>query len=308
MKNRKNRIRTTELFSLKMSLKKWLFFIVIACIGILLTARFSSTDKNHYENSQTVVALRNVAHQTLLISGDSLSPVPPVQKTGKAQYKISFNTSVSIHPDSLVESFISSFDEYANRQHYLVEVKECFSNEIVYAYEMFGTKDESIIPCINRSLSENCYTISVLFHDPGFFEGNNPIYLIGSSLIFLAFISGSYFSKSSKKSASDNLSNPPYIELGLFQFFPDELQLSYQNEVIALTSKEAELLTIFAKNLNQIVSREKLEKEIWEDKGVIVGRSLDVFISKLRKKLKKDPAIQLINVHGVGYKLNIDTN
>ena len=290
-----------------MNIKKWLLFSVIACIGILLTARFTSKEKNQYENSQTVVALRNVAHQTLLISGDSLSPVPPVQKTGKAQYKISFNSSVSIHPDSLVESFINSFDEYAHRQHYLVEVKECISNEIVYAYEMFGTKDESVIPCTNRSLSENCYTISVLFHDSGFFESNSPIYIIGSSLIFFAFISGSYLSKSSKKSTFNNQSNPEHIELGMFQFFPMELQLSFQSEVIALTSKEAELLTILSENLNQIVSREKLEKEIWEDKGVIVGRSLDVFISKLRKKLKKDPAIQLVNVHGVGYKLNIDT-
>jgi DNA-binding response OmpR family regulator len=46
-----------------------------------------------------------------------------------------------------------------------------------------------------------------------------------------------------------------------------------------------------------------LLKRVWEDEGVITGRSLDVFISKLRKKLKNDPSVQIVNVHGKGYKL-----
>jgi DNA-binding response OmpR family regulator len=50
-----------------------------------------------------------------------------------------------------------------------------------------------------------------------------------------------------------------------------------------------------------------LQKEIWEDEGIIVGRSLDVFISKLRKKLENDSAVKLVNIHGKGYKLEIDS-
>jgi DNA-binding response OmpR family regulator len=75
--------------------------------------------------------------------------------------------------------------------------------------------------------------------------------------------------------------------------------------VISLSKKECELLTIFIANPNQIIKRDELTKKVWEDKGVFVGRSLDTYISRLRKKLKEDDSITLTNVHGVGYKLEI---
>ena len=71
------------------------------------------------------------------------------------------------------------------------------------------------------------------------------------------------------------------------------------------SSKEAKLLSIFSVNLNEVIDRNRLQKEVWEDEGVIVGRSLDVFISKLRKKFEKDPAVKLVNIHGKGYKLEV---
>ena len=57
---------------------------------------------------------------------------------------------------------------------------------------------------------------------------------------------------------------------------------------------------------NQIIKREELTKKVWEDNGVFVGRSLDTYISKLRKKLQDDDSIQLINIHGIGYKLEVN--
>ena len=69
--------------------------------------------------------------------------------------------------------------------------------------------------------------------------------------------------------------------------------------------KEAKLLSIFATRQNDLISREELLKKVWEDDGVFTGRSLDMFISKLRKKLKNDPCVQITNVHGKGYKLEI---
>jgi DNA-binding response OmpR family regulator len=65
------------------------------------------------------------------------------------------------------------------------------------------------------------------------------------------------------------------------------------------------LLYIFASAPNEIIDRNRLQKEIWEDEGIIVGRSLDVFISKLRKKLENDSTVRLVNIHGKGYKLEI---
>jgi DNA-binding response OmpR family regulator len=74
---------------------------------------------------------------------------------------------------------------------------------------------------------------------------------------------------------------------------------------ISLSKKECELLAIFIANPNQIIKRDELMKRVWEDHGVVVGRSLDTYISKLRKILKEDDTIKITNVHGVGYKLEV---
>ncbi|MGY8908461.1 MAG: helix-turn-helix domain-containing protein [Flavobacteriales bacterium] len=72
-----------------------------------------------------------------------------------------------------------------------------------------------------------------------------------------------------------------------------------------MSKKECEILQIFVANPNQIIKREELTKKVWEDHGVFVGRSLDTYISKLRKKLKNDDSIKLTNIHGVGYRLDL---
>ena len=93
--------------------------------------------------------------------------------------------------------------------------------------------------------------------------------------------------------------------LGSFHFYPEQNKLIKEAVEIQLSKKECELLVIFAARPNQIIKRDELTKKVWEDNGVIVGRSLDTYISKLRKKLKDDDSIKLTNVHGVGYKLEI---
>lgn len=65
-------------------------------------------------------------------------------------------------------------------------------------------------------------------------------------------------------------------------------------------------MAMFSSNQNKVIKRELIVKEIWEDNGVFVDRSLDTFISKLRKKFKNDPTINIINIHGVGYKLEVN--
>lgn len=82
-------------------------------------------------------------------------------------------------------------------------------------------------------------------------------------------------------------------------------QIKSQQGVQELTNKEAKLLKLFCLNQNQVISRDTIQKAIWEDEGYFVGRSMDVFISRLRKLLKEDPSVEILNVHGVGYKLEV---
>ncbi len=93
------------------------------------------------------------------------------------------------------------------------------------------------------------------------------------------------------------------IQIGLYTFdFPKQL-LIFENESQRLTHREAHLLFHLTKNKNQILDRSLILKKLWGDDDFFNARSMDVFITKLRKKLKNDASIQIINVRGYGYKL-----
>ena len=123
-------------------------------------------------------------------------------------------------------------------------------------------------------------------------------------LLFVGFyVKNKFLKKEEKEPVSDN---NDYVQLGSFRFYADNNVLKLENNNIALSEKETKALKIFAENINQIVEREKLMKEIWEDKGIVViSRNVDVLVSKLRKKLIDDNSIKLINVPGRGYKFII---
>ena len=110
-----------------------------------------------------------------------------------------------------------------------------------------------------------------------------------------------------KEEAASIVDNSDYIQLGNFRFHTNDNVLKIENKSITLSEKETKALKIFAENINQIVEREKLMKEIWEDEGIVViSRNVDVLVSKLRKKLSDDNSIKFINVHGRGYKFIIE--
>ncbi len=95
------------------------------------------------------------------------------------------------------------------------------------------------------------------------------------------------------------------VSLGSALFDARNRKLIINEKTTDLTGTESRLLLIFALSPNETIERSRLQKEIWEDEGVIVGRSLDMFISKLRKKLEFDPSIKIVVIRGKGYKLEI---
>ena len=97
------------------------------------------------------------------------------------------------------------------------------------------------------------------------------------------------------------------ITIGSALFDTVNKKLIVNEKSIDLTGTETRLLLIFALSPNEIIEKNRIQKEIWEDEGVIVGRSLDMFISKLRKKLEFDPNIKIVVERGKGYKLEIST-
>jgi DNA-binding response OmpR family regulator len=93
------------------------------------------------------------------------------------------------------------------------------------------------------------------------------------------------------------------FQLGIYTFEPANMTLQGLKDKRSLTRKETALLSILCKNENKLVTREYLLKEIWGDDDYFLGRSMDVFIAKLRKYLSDEPAISITNVHGAGFKL-----
>lgn len=94
------------------------------------------------------------------------------------------------------------------------------------------------------------------------------------------------------------------FKLGEYIFDFQKLTLSINQSSHTLTFREAEVLKYLAKRPFEIIKREDLLKSIWGDDDYFMGRSLDVFISRLRKYLSADPAIRIDNVHGVGFRIS----
>ena len=92
-------------------------------------------------------------------------------------------------------------------------------------------------------------------------------------------------------------------QIGEFTFDSQKQTLEISEKVIKLTTKESELLSLLAVNANNVLERNFALKTIWVDDNYFNARSMDVYITKLRKLLKEDPNVGIINIHGKGYKL-----
>lgn len=93
------------------------------------------------------------------------------------------------------------------------------------------------------------------------------------------------------------------IIIGEYSFDFKRQELRFRESVTKLTHREAHLLFHLVKNKNQVLDRSLILNKLWGTDDFFSARSMDVFITKLRKKLKKDPTIEIVNVRGFGYKL-----
>lgn len=106
-----------------------------------------------------------------------------------------------------------------------------------------------------------------------------------------------------RSGGNQNIEQKEVIRIGIFELDTSNLILKSSTSEIRLTSRESELLALFIQHKNELVTRESILERIWGENDYFHGRSLDVFISKLRKYLKEDSAIRLENKHGVGFRL-----
>jgi len=95
-------------------------------------------------------------------------------------------------------------------------------------------------------------------------------------------------------------------QVGKLRFVFNELKIYNGTEVIPLTQRESDLLRFLAQHTNKVLKREEVLLNVWGKDDYFLGRSMDVFITKLRKHFKADPSIVLETIHGVGFRLYIN--
>ncbi|WP_299217085.1 winged helix-turn-helix domain-containing protein [uncultured Aquimarina sp.] len=288
---------------------KILITAIILLMSIMTIHSFSPKEDLFYAE-KIKVALRAVGNKLLLKNNDSTSLVLPIKEISDYKFELSFQQELTINPEDLVAIIDAELKKTDLPDNYITEVIHCETKEVSYSYEILGPVKEIEISCLGRKLPVSCYTIQVIM----FKEETTSLYgemgnMYTFSLLVLLIIIITSTTLFKKKHRENNpIVSSNQIVLGTLIFYPDQQKLNKDQTEISLTAKESELLAIFAHYPNQIVKREQLIKQVWEDNGVVVGRSLDMFISKLRKKLGKDSEVKIVNVHGVGYRLEIANN
>ena len=274
-----------------------LLIVSIVCVA------FSMSGKDDFDFARREILLRRIGHEVLLQSGDSTSRVLPIKKIAKDEYQISFEHAFTFSPDSLVHTTQRLLANEPMASDYVVNVVNCANASVAYGYAISKNKKDDIVACLGRRQPTACYMINIKFKPTGIITAKNG-YLLGS-LAVLTLVGAIFFRYFQPRKALPETEHTGIFTLGSMSFNAETRKLLIAGNTIDLTNTETRVLRIFALSPNEAIDRSRLQKEIWEDEGVIVGRSLDMFISKLRRKLEGDPNIKIAVIRGKGYKLEI---
>lgn len=278
---------------------------VLAAAGLVFA--WFALRPNDMENEQFAekanLALRRTAHHLLLESGDSTSRIAPVQTLGKGVFLVRLERPFNY--DHLPALLQESFKVQGIQAKYDVAVLDCASGDLQLGYNVNDLLDPGGVPCGGREQGNGCYNLQVTFTEPGITAGRTIGWILAVGFLAGAFFYGLW--RSPKKNSPD-ISLDPSNESRSLNFGGSSLDLT--NQLLRtgsvrhpLTYRETKLLQLFVSHCNQLLERDFILQAVWEEEGIIVGRSVDVFVSRLRKMLRDDPTVRIVTQHGVGYRL-----
>ena len=253
---------------------------------------------------QVNLALRRTADKLLRLSGDTVSRIPAIEHVEKNVWRVYMYAPFEY--DALPSNLQASMDMYHISQVYEVAIRQCENDIIDLGYHKLDFVQDSIVPCGGRPEPEGCHYIEISFLDQkvekSFWSGK-------SYLLMLAFMSGAGVLWWFRRKPSDSITNNQEVEW--LEFGKSKLNINGQVLVIGgiqiqLTYRETKLLKLFAIHQGQLLERESILQQVWGDEGIQVGRSVDVFVSRLRKKLASDETLGIVAVHGVGYRMEVN--
>lgn len=294
-------------------MKNWIKIAVvallIACLGLMGATGLRSSEKSSWRPETVNLALRQVAHELYSLCDNHTSRIDAVEQEGDYVYTIKIDEYVDY--DQLPEIMDRVLRQYDLPDRYTVALINCDDGKIELGYAFFAPNNGEVA-CKGREFNNPCSLLELTFFEE---KLEKPIW----SYLFITLLLGSIIglvlysyanNKRDLHATSETLEygegpSQKMLELGKLKFDYDNQILISPEEEVLLTFRESKLLHYLATHPNQVLTRDQIQANVWEDEGVIVGRSLDVFISRLRKILKRDESIQIKSVHGVGYRLEI---
>lgn len=294
-----------------MTYRIYLVKITLLAIGLLLCFQMAFAKTDDFRFAEKVnIALRRTAHHLLVLNADSTTTIQPVQQKDPNTFSIRVENLLTY--EKLPELLQQSLQMQHIERGYNVAVLRCDSPIIQLGYNFLDLNQEGGVPCQNRAQEGGCYTLQISFvpENSAAVGGFSSWWMLpfGSALAGLGFMA---WTRSRQKGLAKTTSEStkPTLTPGL-KFGNSSLDLPGQilqcgSTIHQLTYREAKLLSLFVRNPNQVLERDFILKSVWEDEGIIVGRSVDVFVSRLRKMLSNDATIKIAAVHGVGYKMEV---
>ncbi|KEO75209.1 winged helix-turn-helix domain-containing protein [Anditalea andensis] len=278
-------------------LKARYLILLVACVFLAIALRLIVVADEGFLKKQTNLAMRAIGDDLLRSGHDFQTPVPPIEQIDPETLRLKFAQPISIDPDDLLTISLKHISSHISLNS-IVQVLDAETEEIVYGFEINHLENKDI-PCIGRTLPSSTYYLDVSFHDQKAtrYTASFPaLSLAGVSLIFFTLFGLTFSKRSIPKLEESDL-----LELNGFHLNLELNQIISEGEIIQLTDKEMEILSILFEHEGSLVTREYLMNEVWIKKGVVTGRSLDMYISRLRKKIKNIPHVQVLNQHGKGY-------
>lgn len=287
-------------------------------IGLLAAALFSMQYVGSLKNTgaepkkdKINLALRRTGHLLLKAKGDSTTEIPPVEEVKNGVWRLKLNHHFAYK--DLPEILHASFMLHGIQRNYDVAVISCDDNKIEAGYNLNDYLVNKQVPCQERETNNNCQYIEVSFQKSQA-PLSSPYQYLWALLTPFAYFLWTQFkvpknvNNSSSPDTKVELIAPekePLLQFGAFLLDYTGQKLIVKEVVHNLTYREAKLLHLFVTHANQILERSTIIEKVWADEGVLVGRSVDMFVSRLRKMLKDDPTVQIVAVHGIGYRLEI---
>jgi DNA-binding winged helix-turn-helix (wHTH) protein len=289
---------------------------MVILIIFFIGSSFTKRSDHDLLAKQANLTIREIGHRLLLQAGDSTSRVLPVTEIHEGIFLLTFENEFVFNHDTLVALSQRLLSKSQLPSDYTVTVHECLKENIVYGFLISKTSPD-ILACSGRNQPAGCYSIEIAFQNFSEASIDYPFMSLACSSVMVLFsvalLIGRFRNGAVPVTSRDQQQAmaiikenvPTHVPLGKFLFDVKGQRLQLGSEVINLTEKECRILELLNNHFGGLITRETLMQEVWINDGVITGRSLDMFVSKLRKKLSADPELKITNVHGKGYKLEI---